>query len=190
MKRHLDALEMLDRVGREDRLALSPCTSRSRPGTGSRRPRRVAVLAAVDRVAAAVLHAQQLVDALVELVVAHAVESRPIRLKASIVGSSWNRADTSGVAPIRSPAETKSVFGLVARRASTCVARYSAPPAEWCRSDRLNRWTARARGCPWKSLRPRIWTWWSLRSSRRIHRPVASPMPASRSASGRRWRSR
>ena len=50
-------------------------------------------------------------------------------LKASTLGSSWNRADRSGVAPMRSPADTKTVFGLVALRAATWVARYSVPPA-------------------------------------------------------------
>ena len=51
-------------------------------------------------------------------------------LNASIDGSSWNAADSSGVAPIRSPAETKTVFfGLVARSCATWVARYAAPPA-------------------------------------------------------------
>ena len=39
-----------------------------------------------------------------------------MRFIASIVGSSWKIADTSGVAPIRSPAETNNVFGFVARR--------------------------------------------------------------------------
>ena len=34
--------------------------------------------------------------------------SRPILFMASIVGSSWNAADSSGVAPIRSPAATVS----------------------------------------------------------------------------------
>ena len=46
---------------------------------GAREP--VAVLAAIDRVAAAVLHAQQLVDALVELVVAHGGDVQPERVQ-------------------------------------------------------------------------------------------------------------
>jgi hypothetical protein len=48
---------------------------------------------------------------------------------ASIVGSSWKSADSSGEAPIRSPAETTSVLRFVAALARMCVARYSAPPA-------------------------------------------------------------
>ena len=48
---------------------------------------------------------------------------------ASIVGSSWNAAEISGVPPIRSPADTNSVFGFVARSAGRWVARYSTPPA-------------------------------------------------------------
>ena len=31
-----------------------------------------------------------------------------------MVGSSWNRPEVSGLAPMRSPAETNSVLGLVA----------------------------------------------------------------------------
>ncbi len=62
-------------------------------------------MAAVDGVTAAVLHAQQLGDALVELVVADAVKSRPITLSASMEGSSWKSADRNGVAPMRSPAD-------------------------------------------------------------------------------------
>ena len=42
-----------------------------------------------------------------------------MRFIASIVGSSWKIAETSGVAPIRSPADTNSEFGLVARRSRT-----------------------------------------------------------------------
>ena len=90
----------------------------------------VAVLAAVDGMAAAVLHAQELGDALVELVVARRpMTSSPSAFSASIVGSSWNSADTSGLAPIRSPAPTVIVLGFAVRRALMCVARYSMPPA-------------------------------------------------------------
>ena len=47
-----------------------------------------------------------------------------------MVGSSWKMADTSGVAPMTSPADTKRVFrGLVDSRSRTYWARYSAPPA-------------------------------------------------------------
>jgi UDP-N-acetylmuramoyl-L-alanyl-D-glutamate--2,6-diaminopimelate ligase len=44
------------------------------------------------------------------------MKSNPIRLKASIVGSSWNNADSNGLAPTISPAETTTVFGLSARK--------------------------------------------------------------------------
>ena len=42
---------------------------------------------------------------------------------ASIVGSSWNSAETSGLAPIRSPAETTRVFWFCARSVLMCLAR-------------------------------------------------------------------
>jgi hypothetical protein len=77
-------------------------------------------------------------------------------LKASIVGSSWNSADTNGVAPIRSPAETKMVFfGLVARNASTCVARYSTPPANVAPMRPAE--PIGGSSAPWKSFRPSTW---------------------------------
>ncbi len=113
-----------------------------------------------------------------------------MRLKASIVGSSWNRADRSGVAPIRSPADTKTVLrGFVARRFLMCVARYSTPPAgtQVCGTIVGSQvWVDGAGGtgagpcrepirppelasgfttssCPWKSFRPRIWMSTGLR---------------------------
>ena len=55
--------------------------------------------------------------------------SSPIEFIASIVGSSWKSAETSGLAPIMSPAPTVIVFGFVARSDLMCVARYSIPPA-------------------------------------------------------------
>ena len=75
-----------------------------------------------------------------------------------MVGSSWNSADVSGVAPIRSPAETNNVLGFVARSASTCVARYSAPPAGVApmRPPELPAFGGSI--WPWKSFRARIWT--------------------------------
>jgi hypothetical protein len=60
--------------------------------------------------AAAILHPQQFVLALVELVIADEEIARPIIDKDSMVGSSWNIADKNGLAPIRSPAATKIVF--------------------------------------------------------------------------------
>jgi hypothetical protein len=49
--------------------------------------------------------------------------STPIALKASMVGSSWKRPETSGLAPMLSPALTTSVLRFCARSASMCVAR-------------------------------------------------------------------
>ena len=46
-----------------------------------------------------------------------------------MVGSSWNRAESSGLAPIRSPAATNTLFFLLARSCLTSVAMCSAPPA-------------------------------------------------------------
>src|SRR5687767_6674815 len=95
-----------------------------------------------------------------------------------MVGSSWNSADVSGVAPIRSPADTKIVLGLVARSWSTCVARYSTPPA----------FVAPIRppepvggsNAPWKSLRPRIWIFvvWALPARPGLGSPAAGPAVA------------
>jgi hypothetical protein len=50
-------------------------------------------------------------------------------LRASIVGSSWNNAEASGLAPIRSPAPTVIVLEFAVRSVLTCVARKAAPPA-------------------------------------------------------------
>ncbi len=38
------------------------------------------------------------------------MKSSPIRFMASMVGSSWKRADIRGDAPMRSPAETNTEF--------------------------------------------------------------------------------
>ncbi len=52
---------------------------------------------------------------------------------ALMVGSSWNAADSSGLAPIRSPAATVSVEAPAARdffrSLFSRLARYAAPPA-------------------------------------------------------------
>ena len=55
--------------------------------------------------------------------------SIPIELRDSIVGSSWNSAETSGLAPIMSPAPTVIVFVFCVRRSLIHVARYAMPPA-------------------------------------------------------------
>ena len=87
--------------------------------------------------------------------------SRPIPFSASIVGSSWNAADSSGEAPIRSPAATVTescpLAAAAARRSFRWVARYAAPPAgmplmlplEPVAGSRL----------PWKSLMASSWIW-------------------------------
>ena len=46
-----------------------------------------------------------------------------------MVGSSWNSAESSGLAPIRSPAATNTLFFFLARSCLTSVAMCSAPPA-------------------------------------------------------------
>ena len=58
-----------------------------------------------------------------------ALTSRPIELSASIVGSSWKSAETSGLAPIRSPAPTVIVFEFAVRKDLMWVARNAMPPA-------------------------------------------------------------
>ena len=85
-----------------------------------------------------------------------------MRLSASIVGSSRNSADSSGLAPTRSPAATISVFGLRRDSLRTCVARNSAPPAGTRSRRRSVRRPIRPEvadsRCPWKSLMPSSWT--------------------------------
>src|SRR5688572_16243802 len=93
-----------------------------------------------------------------------ALKSRPIWLKASIVGSSWNKAESKGLAPIRSPAETTTVLGLSARKFAIWVARYSAPPATTFGAGQPD--TAGTHPellvggsrFPWKSFSARSWT--------------------------------
>ena len=125
------------------------------------RPRDVA---AVVGVAAAVLHADQLPDALVELVVADADDvAGPSALSDSTAGSSWKRPDRNGEPPIRSPAATVIEFGAPVRswrRASRRGTRRRRPScrcgSSWAPSvssvpDGGSRW-------PWKSLNERTWT--------------------------------
>src|SRR5215210_2023361 len=105
-----------------------------------------------------------------------------MRLKASIVGSSWKAAESSGDAPIRSPADTNMVFGFVARSWRTYVARYSTPPAAMpagsagpIRPD--DDVASGGRRFPWKSFSPRIWiSVVAARSTARGDGP--SPAPA------------
>ena len=66
----------------------------------------VAVLAAVDRVAAAALHPLSSVTPSSNSWLPTEAICSPISFISSIVGSSWNAALTSGDAPIRSPAPT------------------------------------------------------------------------------------
>ena len=102
LERHADeadlhAADVLDRVRREDRSVALLVDDVRGEHRVVRAGEAVAVLAAVDRVAAAVLQAQQLGDALVELVVA---DARDVEAEASSSrrpsGSSWNAALTSG----------------------------------------------------------------------------------------------
>ena len=44
-----------------------------------------------------------------------------------MVGSSWNRADSNGLAPIKSPAATNTLFFCLARSCLTRVAMCSVP---------------------------------------------------------------
>ena len=81
-----------------------------------------------------------------------------------MVGSSWNAADSSGLAPIRSPAATNTECFFLARRSLTSVAMCSAPPAETAICLVLSVGSAMAMPpsgglrCPWKSLMARIVT--------------------------------
>ncbi len=86
-----------------------------------------------------------------------ALRSSPIWFIASMVGSSWNRLDSRGLAPIRSPADTTIELRFVCSSAFTCVARYSAPPASVVGPTRPLE-PAGGWRFPWKSLRARIWT--------------------------------
>ena len=112
-----------------------------------------------------------------------AFRSSPIWFIASIVGSSWKSADSSGDAPIRSPADTTSVLRFSAAFVRMWVARYSAPPAGTrgeLGSGAIvpgvvdSRW-------PWKSLRPSSWTSTSLAAWPRPARAAAGGDEASRS---------
>jgi hypothetical protein len=69
-------------------------------------------------VAPARFQAQELVDVLVELVVAQPLRSNPIAFMATIVGSSWNAAESRGLPPTRSPAETVTEWLAPARSRS------------------------------------------------------------------------
>ena len=83
----------------------------------------------------------------------------PIRFIAMMVGSSWNAADSSGVAPMRSPAATVTVCRPLerarVRSLLRCVARYSAPPAGVpLMTPELE--DVLGSSWPWKSLSARI----------------------------------
>ena len=56
-----------------------------------------------------------------------------MRFMASIVGSSWNSADSSGDAPIRSPAETSSELRASPSRLRTCVGQVLGPTGGYAR---------------------------------------------------------
>ena len=117
------AIDRLHLVRRQDGPGRCRRGRRSQRGTGRTHLERRAVLAAVDRMAAAVLHAQQLVNCLRRTRGCRPRSSMPIEFSASIVGSSWKSAETSGSPPIRSPAPTMSVLELAVRSDLMCVAR-------------------------------------------------------------------
>ena len=168
-----------------------PCTGRSRRGSRSRRRRtgrrrrtrrpggsRPCAPVGIRPRHVAVLHPQQLVNALVELVVAdavvveaHQVERLDGRLVVEQRRQQRRRADEVA------GRDEDRLVGFSARRLSTCVARYSTPPAGMqvgvrrgarlrrpgtgpgaSRCDRRNsRSGSTTSSWPWKSLRPRIW---------------------------------
>ena len=75
-----------------------------------------------------------------------ALRSSPIWFIASIVGSSWNAAESSGLAPIRSPAETTSEFGFVARERADVGRQVRGPAGVDRGGARRGRDAARAAG--------------------------------------------
>jgi len=90
-----------------------------------------------------------------------ALMSRPRAFIASIVGSSWNSAEVSGLAPIRSPADTVSVLRFRRWYSRREVARYAAPPAGMPAASVLS--TLIVPGVvgsrfPWKSLSASSWS--------------------------------
>jgi hypothetical protein len=108
---------------------------------------------------------------------------------ASIVGSSWKSADVSGLPPTRSPADTRSVRGLVRFRRRTWVAKYSIPPAGTRAPPGAgvivpgvvgSRW-------PWKSLKASSWTLTGS-AARAAGAAAAKAATASRTMRGRRMR--
>src|SRR6476660_8314314 len=70
-----------------------------------------------------------------------------------MVGSSWNAADSSGEAPMMSPAATVMLCSSLAaaRSCASCVDRYSTPPAGWPAMVPLD--PLGGSRLPWKSLR-------------------------------------
>ena len=159
-------LDLEDLVGREQRVAPVRVVEdvggeEVEHGAEERR----AVLAAVDRVAAA-----ESACAATRLALRRTRgcrhRSRRDRAKfiASIVGSSWKSPERSGLAPIRSPALTMSVFcGLSASSCWICVERYSTPPARTVVTGLLLIRIVPlvpVGGCrlPWKSLNASTWT--------------------------------
>ena len=163
-RRHADdgdlhAVEMLDRVGREDRLARVLVRHVRGEEVERRAAERIAVLAPVDGVAAAVLHPQQLVDALVELVVPdtvvvelHQVERLDRRLVVEQRRDQRRRADqVTGRDEQRVRVRRPQLTDVAWRGTRT-------PPNSGV-PDGPRRPAEPAGGCsaPWKSFRPRIW---------------------------------
>ena len=115
--------------------------------------------------------------------------SRPISFIASMVGSSWNAAESSGVAPIRSPAATvtecRPSAAAEARSAFRWVARYSAPPAKTPLMVPPDE-EVLGSSCPWKSFSARICSFTSfggfggLGGLAAVGAPAAAGRPAAR----------
>ena len=120
-----------DLVGREDRLARVLVDDVGGEELEVGAGEAVAVLAAIDRVAAAVLHAQQLVDALVELVVADGrdVETERVQAPRSSAHRGRPRRSAGWRRCCRRPRSRGSDPGSSPRSCLICVARYSTPPA-------------------------------------------------------------
>ena len=130
MNATLHAAEALDRVRREDRLAGRLVLHVGGEELEVGALERVAVLAAVDGMAAAVLHAQELGDALVELVVADAVEveaEQVQRLDRRLVVEQ-RREERRGADEVAGR-DDDACSGSSSLSSLTCVARYSTPPA-------------------------------------------------------------
>ena len=168
-----DAADAADHVRREERPAGAPARSRWRPGTRKSRAARTACRRAQpslgwqpprwSRSSSAAPSSNSWLPT--------ALTSSPISFSASIVGSSWNSDDSSGLAPTRSPAATTSVLRVAAleqpdvrRQVLGAAGGHAVAAAQRAATDppgvSASRW-------PWKSLIPSSWT------STCVRRPLA-----------------